>query len=332
MLQLTSQFSNNMIDIFIIITIVVILLIIRCKLFPVNTEDYFNIHPPSEFNDTKYHDGYRHMKSSTVVFTGLMRDQAKLISGLKNYLSIITPYFKDYRILIVENDSKDKTRELLLDWAKEDPKVIILGCGINVDKCKLSLPSSTNHKITFSRIGKMAMLRNIYNEYIKNNLSDFDYNIILDMDIFGSAYIDGISDSFYYFEKYPQIDCISCNPKYNHVRRWQINAFYPRYIYYDPFALKLKDPEKVFGKTVPPDEWGDTVNNEFKLSHKLDGLLPVISAFAGLSICRISSIIKYDAKYNPGTEDNIICEHVPFFESMKNNYINPKMIYYIKSF
>ena len=48
----------------------------------------------------------------------LLRKQAETVGGL----------FADYAILVVENDSQDGTRAKLLEWAKENRRVRVLGC------------------------------------------------------------------------------------------------------------------------------------------------------------------------------------------------------------
>jgi hypothetical protein len=60
-------------------------------------------------------------------------------------------------------------------------------------------------------------------------------------------------------------------------------------------------------------------------------LIPVISAFGGAGLYKLSSIgnVKYNG-YEETHLDKQICEHVPFNTALKNNgcklYINPKML------
>ena len=51
---------------------------------------------------------------SSIIVCGIVRDAGK---GLKNNIPVIDElcsYFKDYRIYVYENDSKDDTKELLM--------------------------------------------------------------------------------------------------------------------------------------------------------------------------------------------------------------------------
>lgn len=325
-------------EIILIVFLILIIFIVRYCKFPRINEDFLNFNVPAAWDNANFQDGKDYMENSTIVFTGLIRDKVNNIPYYKYYFSKLGNYFKDYRVVIVENDSKDGTREKLLEWAREDPKVIILGCGVNVPKCEMKLMETYKHSITKPRLEKMVLLRNTYLEYIKKNLSNFDFMFIIDLDIIGSAYIEGISDSFYYFQKYPQIDCISCNSKFNRVRNWQFNFFKPNLVYYDPFALKLRDHKTIFKGDI--DDWAELIESKTDISHKKDGLLPVSSAFAGLSICRIKSVVNSNAKYATNSDEvddkkvhkELICEHVPFYNKMKEVYLNPKLLFYVKSF
>ena len=57
--------------------------------------------------------GKQKMYRSKIVITGLARDIEPYIIKNLNMLSKIGEHFKDYRIIIFENDSKDNTRELI---------------------------------------------------------------------------------------------------------------------------------------------------------------------------------------------------------------------------
>jgi hypothetical protein len=79
------------------------------------------------------------IKKSTVVFAGLIRNKEHQLEFIISQIQRFASEFLDYSILIVENDSKDNTRKLLLEWAKENNKVKILGCGVNSNICIMNL-------------------------------------------------------------------------------------------------------------------------------------------------------------------------------------------------
>ena len=74
--------------------------------------------------------GKNYIKNEKLIITGTIRDgYPYLEKTIKNLYKDIIPLFKDYVILIVENDSKDNTRQVLLKYANNDPKFKVLGCG-----------------------------------------------------------------------------------------------------------------------------------------------------------------------------------------------------------
>lgn len=61
-----------------------------------------------------------------------------------------------------------------------------------------------------------------------------------------------------------------------------------------------------------------------------DDLIPVISVFSGLGIYRISSLMKYQARYGtPTFPERIGCEHTYFMFKLSPNYINPRLLFII---
>ena len=150
-------------------------------------------------HDKLVNQGKQYMRSQRVVICTLLRDVSTKIASIIRRTEKIASFFGDYRILIVENDSKDDTRKKLLEWSQKNNKVVVLGCGENVEKCEMKLPKTEGHSVYKSRIDKMVKLRNIYLDEIKERYTDFNYVIVWDMDIIGSVYIDGIQNSFGYF-------------------------------------------------------------------------------------------------------------------------------------
>jgi hypothetical protein len=262
--------------------------------------------------------GQREMSKSRVVICGLLRDKAGRIPAIRERVDAITGYFKDYRVLIVENDSTDDTRKKLLEWASEDQKVLILGCGVNMAECSLKLPKTEGHSVTWERITKMAHLRNTYLQYIYEYYYNWDYMIVWDMDILGSIYVDGIASSFGYFgSKKFKADAMCSNGIY----RW---GFVP--LYYDTYAHR---------------DMGDKFHSSKKLIHDINkGLttrymrgespVQVRSCFGGFTIYRISSIIKNHAIYGTSKDgNNVDCEHVVLNKKLKYVFMNPSMLYVV---
>lgn len=265
--------------------------------------------------------GFSSMKNKKVVICVLLRDAAVKIKEIKKRAERVGNMFGDYRIIVVENDSKDDTRLLLKKWRDLNPRVIILGCGINSDANVCNLPKASikteGHSVDRGRIEKMAHLRNIYLDYVKNNLYYYDFAIVWDMDIVGTVYLDGIANTIGQFSENPQnIDAICAYGIY----RWGfLKLYYDTYAHIDngdSFHIDLKtihDLKKGFGVQCQRGE----------------PLLPVTSCFGGFTIYKISTLRDPKVKYSMSPPDNLECEHVRFHRHMSKVFLNPSMVNFV---
>jgi len=275
------------------------------------TPDSFPLTHRKRFSQ-KVQDGFQRMKHLRVNICGLLRDVGDRMDDIIKKVEGVGNLFDSYTVFIVENDSEDNTREKLLEWSEKNPHVVILGCGINKEKCNLNLQRTQGHSVTRNRIEKMTHLRNIYLEYSKQVPSD--YTIVWDMDVLGALYHDGLANTLSYMESQPSIDAMCSFGMYR---------FYPLNIYYDTYAHIEK---------------GDTFHIDKKSLHDFQkGFLEVryargeeprevVSCFSGFTVYRSKSIerVQYE---NPG--DNLECEHVGFNRKLNKVLLNPSMIHLI---
>lgn len=265
--------------------------------------------------------GKKHLSESSVVFCGLLKNCSKNIPHIKKSLYDILSKCRDYKVLIVENDSIDNTRARLLEWSREDSNVIVLGCGVNREECKIYSIRVNNLKDhSRKRMDKMVYLRNIYLEYIYSNFSKYDYTIVYDFDINGKLFMDGFYNCFYNLLNNTDINAISPNSfRYN----YENNKFFKPTIYHDPYAF-IKDN---------PITEEDYIDDEKKLIDvdiitNTEKLTRVKSAFAGITIYRTKSLYgKYYTTFD--IADKAICEHAGLNFQVSNIYIDPKFEYLI---
>lgn len=240
---------------------------------------------------------------------GLLRNIAIIDNLCKN--------FKDYKIIVYENDSIDKTKDILNRWREKAPNNIYV--SLNDVDATSTIPQQkmeVNPFYSRKRIEKMVHLRNEYIEYIQKNQWKADYVIVVDLDVAQLNY-EGILSSFDSRKEWDAVTAFgfSTSPKLK--RR-----------YHDTYALTL---------------WGDEGNpqTEFKiktLANKLgkvkssDEWIRVFSAFGGLAIYRYDAIkdIKYTIIPNEDDRVEVKCEHYSIYEQMFNKgydkfYINPQM-------
>ncbi|GHT21790.1 hypothetical protein AGMMS4957_11070 [Bacteroidia bacterium] len=86
-------------------------------------------------------------------------------------------------VLIIENDSKDDTKHVLSDWAQKSEGVYVISNDFGTQTVPPKQLNSVNPWFSHHRIEKMARYRNMYLEWIEAQNKDYDYMIVLDIDI-----------------------------------------------------------------------------------------------------------------------------------------------------
>jgi len=247
---------------------------------------------------------------SKVVITGLVRNVEQRIPLIKLRCEALGKLFNDYRVVIVENDSTDKSRELLLEWVEQNSKVVILGCGVNASECKLKIQKTVNHEHSSPRIQKMVHLRNLALDYILENYPNYDYTVVYDLDIVGTVYSDGVWNTLGWMRLFNA--GVMC-----------ANGISPaslfRTSYYDTYPLKM------IGKEHLPEEIYSSFNFKFN-----ENPTQVTSCFGGFAIYANKSL--QGSKYIFELDGNGVplCEHTTFHNTINaKKYVNPNMIYYV---
>jgi glycosyltransferase involved in cell wall biosynthesis len=331
--------TTSVIIVLVIVCVLMLIFAITC-MYPhiyshVNTQLDNQVYTPDIFTNGRYVCGnLSNFKLSKVVFCGLIRDNEAQIPYIRKQLCDWgDKYFQDYHIIIVENDSKDGTRQKLLEWQREDPKRIhILGCGLNRLECKLNLDKTIEHVANVKRIKKMAYLRNLYLDYLYANnhlFADVNYVIVTDLDLKGSIYEDGFASTSLQFEQNPHISAISANgitqqPIPIPILGMELDMFY----YYDTYAHEEHTQTSI-------NYISSLINTTFFTYG--DAIVPVRSAFSGFTTYRYDVLrnIRYKT-YIEQCDENIlslngttICEHVGLNRQLGDVYLNPSMMFII---
>jgi hypothetical protein len=286
---------------------------------PAQTPSDFNCH----FDYEKTREGLSYLKSKKVIIAGLIRDAENNVPIMKLNIQKLASIFQDYCALIVENNSKDSTRKRLLEWSNVDPKIVVLGCGLNADVCELNLPAATYKQIDQKRIRKMALLRNIYMDYIKTNpelFDNFDFLIAFDFDITGTFYIDGIASAGYHFMENPETEGICANG----IRLINFGLFTST-MYHDSYAHK--EVAEHGGTSLIP-VWHFASPKRYSIDSCDTEPRRVRSCFNGFTIYRLPSIA--GKKYEYEVENNeVLCEHVAFNTQLHHVFLDPQLVFII---
>lgn len=256
------------------------------------------------------------VSEKTVIICGIVRNAEK---GLKRNIPVINKIcdnFKDYRIVIYENDSTDNTKKVLTDWHQTCPDKVHVLLEDTVKKESI-FPARDVRRDPFIRTAKIGDCRNKYMKYIDEQGWEADYLIVVDMDV---ARLDAqaIMTSFNSDMDWDAVGAFGYSTSPSFKRR-----------YHDTYALT---------------EYGDEKNPQTKekiiaLASKYGGLKPtdewlrVFAAFGGMVIYRFDAVKGF--RYVPIKNDDpvvkIRCEHYGIAKYMAERgydkfYINPAMV------
>lgn len=253
------------------------------------------------------------LKNKRVVIGGCAMNIEKYIKKSLNKMKDMSSFFKDYRIVIFENDSTDNTLRILREFEKNNKNVkIISEMGLSKRK-------------GFTRTCKLAYARNKILEFIeKENLDDYDLFINMDLDNININL--NVNNLKHILETTDlEWDVLTANQK----------------DYYDYWALRTNKYNKNCWdsdglcsiKKKVLSNWFDieqTGNSETSISIKSKPI-EVLSAFGGLGIYKINSFkgCKYSSNFKHNIRRND-CEHVIFHKCITDKggkiYILPKLL------
>ena len=241
--------------------------------------------------------GLERMGNKRAVICGLARDLAHVLPATIERIEKLGDRFADYRVVVYENDSKDATLSLLHRWAMVNHRVNVLS-ELRHDPVNLPIRC-------LQRARRMAYYRNQCRQFTLDRFSDYDYMIVVDMDIKGGWLIDGVANTF----GHDDWDFVGSNGILQ-----KFKLFYRLTRQYDAWAYRhLGSYDAIEPRTVNRMHW-----------QQGESMHPVYSCFGGLGVYRMEAI----ASCEYGGAD---CEHVCLHRSMRENgfdrlYLNPSQI------
>jgi hypothetical protein len=232
----------------------------------------------------KYSDSNNKMKKYNVIFAGTCRNVKSYIKKILEHIDNCGEKFNSYYLIVYENDSTDKTREIL-EKNKKSNYFYIFEDNIKEERRTVRLERGRN------------LILDKIREINKDNY--YQYLIIIDLDNVNrnGTFVKTIDNCF----DNEDWDVISANQKKK---------------YYDTYALRFQDLTYDCGAKKPVDgKECEKINIKFPPNKRID----VDSAFGGTAIYKLSSIpnhCKYNGKYEDGDEK---CEHVDFNKCIKDS-------------
>jgi hypothetical protein len=297
----------------------IILIILLLFLVFLNADKITNLHqktnpeyyrdPFFNVNGVKQEDvliGKRMALKNKIVLCGLCRNIEKNVSKNIELMEMVGSQFMDYKIVLFENDSDDQTREIIKNHSIHNPNVILLDCGPNNPDCKLKEINLYDYgQLSSQRIGKMGFFRNQYHQYIKNNLSDYDYVMMIDMDLEGYFNMDGLFETI----AKPSWDAVFVNGRVDFVlgsMMYDSLAYVKSDGNYDDFLFDQQNNHNKFKFTK------NFLSNLFEIKEN-NKWIPVKSAFNGCAIYKMETVL------SSNFDGNSICEWINFHRNASAN-------------
>lgn len=260
----------------------------------------------------------RHLANSSITICGLARNCGAKLKGNIRFIEKLSAHFQESLVIVVEDGSKDDTRDVLSQWASATKNVIILDGHVSEFENPWGNASkgSPNPFYSFARISKMASLRNQYLEYLNGLNKEFEFLLILDFDVDRISW-EGVLNSFSRQFEWDVVTAYGYSTGPNFKER-----------YHDTFALvPLGENER------PQTEKSiKSIQYAWKQNKLSMDLIPVYAGFGGLSIYKHSQVksLRYTVLQNANDKVQVRCEHFSFCDQLQKNrgariVINPRM-------
>lgn len=257
-------------------------------------------------------------KESSVFICSIVRNAEKGLSKNLPVIEELMRAFKESRVYIYENDSNDRTKSILKAWSSRFPDNVEISINANITFPNPSpIKDGINKYFCRRRIEKMAWLRNKYLEHIDKIGWNGDYLIVVDLDV---ARLEA-KPIIVAFDTNTYWDTVSA---YGYSMSPKLRERYHDTYAYSPSCKKYSEPQ------TEKDIY--CCQKDFERFRKTKELMPVSSAFGGLTIYRWEAVkgLRYQLEMNADNRVECYCEHRSLYRQMhergyRNFFIDPKM-------
>jgi hypothetical protein len=261
----------------------------------------------------------------SVIICALARDCSDALKSNIPRIDRLRSFFRSSEVVVIENDSKDSTKETLLEWQRNSLDIHLLMDDHRTETLKNRDKNNRNPGTSVDRIQKMSTYRNQYLTWLDKNGKNPDYVIIVDIDVLSFS-IEGILNSIIYAPA--NWGGLFANGYTD--SRIRSKIFHR--LYHDLYAFSEKKP--ISGTYLTHAEMfknSKAINRKLKSS----SYLPVFSAFGGIGIYKFEAIkgLRYEAIKNNDKLMEAVCEHIPYNLAIRDrgfgNYVSRDLdVYY----
>lgn len=252
------------------------------------------------------------IQNKQIIILGLVRNLSHVL--YENISSITNLCFYSPRIhfFLYENDSTDSTVSVLKKCKKDFPNFKYKSDSLNLKSFDHTTIVSKLELKSTERTQNLAKHRNTCLSYVKNNFSQSDFTIVMDMD-FAKFSLDGLLNSFGWLSENHADGLVGNSFEIKNLfdnntqNLWNYDCWAYRGSWWDDLQKYSRnyeyDPMLWFGFWQPP------IGSE---------PIPVNSAFGGIGI--------YKTQHYTSVEyDGYDCEHVCFHKNLKKKHPNYKL-------
>lgn len=263
----------------------------------------------------------KEMIEQSIIMCGILRDAE---CSLRNNIPTINQtlsHFKDWKVIIFENDSIDNTKHILHEWKESQPDhIVILSDSIDNNALRpIGIKKDgVNPFFSCNRIAKMVYLRNRYMEYIEEFGLSADYLMVVDLDVVAFNSED-ILRCFTQSDKWDVVTANGWSRGPNFLKR-----------YHDTYAFTSLS--NAFKTQTEKDIYSAGRYLWKVLKRNSKEYMEVFSAFGGIAIYKFKLIegLKYNLLYNNDKRVEVRCEHYSLHKQMKERgsiriMIDPKL-------
>ena len=271
-------------------------------------------------------EGRQEVKQKRIVFAFLSKNSETHIRSMRQKIKTLGKQFKDYHVVLFENDSVDNSRQMFKQWQKVDNHFTLLDCcSLGHCDCKLNWQDASKMKgiISTTRIKKMRSMRQYVLDYIKEHFSDWDFLAVMDFDLKGAIYEDGFFTTF---------SNLNTGFDMTFAAGYTTIPIFNSLFLYDGIAYqsaKEKNPLQKGGDVMKCLYTQLVMNKDLLHLPTPLNTKKCKSGFNGLAIYAMKSL--QNASYD---KTDFLCEHVDLHLDMVKNgnhkiYYNPMMILFV---
>ncbi len=242
--------------------------------------------------------GQRRMLDTTAVISGLARDVAGILPLTIARIEQMGAMFADYRVVIYENDSRDETARLLIDWAERNHRV-----DVTIERRGDPTNPMTR---CLKRAERMAYYRNQCLETIRARYVDFEHVLVVDTDLSIGWSFDGLANTF----GHDDWDFVGSNGVIFKRVGLKINVL----MQYDAWAFRNDEAFTPF-TTRQVNDMSFT---------RGEPLVPVTCSFGGLGVYRMPAYLA--GQYAGHDVDHVTHQQVARPQGFTRTFLNPSQI------